>query len=489
MASETHGTRERTKYYLHCLVMVILYLIVSRIAPFGAITPLGMQVLGIFIAVLYGWCTLGLLWPSLFAIILLGCTEYSTFNDVFIESFGNYTVLVIIVIFTFAAYLEESGLSRYMANWFISRKIGEGRPWVFTALIFAATFVLSSFIGLYAAIVIIWGIFYNICDAIGEERKSSYSTMVVAAVVIISSLTGIIFPFSVFSPVVVGLVTASTGMNLVIEFIPWFLYNFIISVTLTVVYLLVAKYIMRPDVSKVKEAGAKYAYMRGVKMDSEQKTAMIVLIVFVVSQLIPSFLPKTIPFVAVLKNLGIIGGAVACLVALAVLRTKDNKPIVNIGRLINKGTSWDIVILMAATMPLSSALESEKTGILTTVIDWMTVTFSGLSAGAFLIVVVILFLLTTQLAHNMVLMVIFIPVLAKLGLNYGIHPFVITNLIYFAAQSAFLLPASSSQAAMIYGNTEWVSTKYAYMYNISYILIAFIVLTCVGIPLAQFFFH
>lgn len=53
-------------------------------------------------------------------------------------------------------------------------------------------------------------------------------------------------------------------------------------------------------------------------------------------------------------------------------------------------------------------------------------------------------------------MVIFIPVLAKLGLNYGIHPFVITNLIYFAAQSAFLLPASSSQAAMIYGNTEWV---------------------------------
>ena len=53
-------------------------------------------------------------------------------------------------------------------------------------------------------------------------------------------------------------------MNQVIEFIPWFLYNFIISVTLTVVYLLVAKYIMRPDVSKVKEAGAKYAYMRGV---------------------------------------------------------------------------------------------------------------------------------------------------------------------------------------------------------------------------------
>ena len=108
MASETHGTRERTKYYLHCLVMVILYLIVSRIAPFGAITPLGMQVLGIFIAVTYGWCTLGLLWPSLLALIMLGCTEYNTVKDIFTEAFGNNTVLILVAVFALAAYFRKA---------------------------------------------------------------------------------------------------------------------------------------------------------------------------------------------------------------------------------------------------------------------------------------------------------------------------------------------------------------------------------------------
>lgn len=273
------------------------------------------------------------------------------------------------------------------------------------------------------------------------------------------------------------------------DFIPWFTYNFVVSIVLIAVYLLVAKYVIRPDVSKVKEAGIKFSYLRNEKMNKGQKTAMAVLVIFILSQIVPSFLPNTIPFIAVLNNLGVLGCVVFCLVVLAALQTKENKPIVNIGRLISKGSSWDIVILMAATMPLSGALESESTGILTTVIGWMTATFSGLSANVFLLVVVLIFLAATQLAHNMVLMVIFIPVLAKLGLNYGVHPLIIANLIYFAAQSAFLLPASSSQAAMIYGNTEWVSSKHAYLYNISYILVAVVILTLLGIPLAQFLFQ
>ncbi len=489
MSSATVNNHARTKHYIHCVIMIALYFIISKLPPFGAVTPLGMQVLGIFIAVLYGWCTLGLLWPSLLALIALGCTEYSTIKEVFTEAFGDNTVLVLVAVFTFAAYLEESGLSHYMANWFISRKIGEGRPWVFTILLFSATYVLSAFVSLYATIVIIWGIFYNICDSIGVERKSSYSTMVIAGVVIICSLTGTLFPFKVFSQMVLGLVTKSTGMPIVMDFIPWFTYNFVVSIVLIAVYLLVAKYVIRPDVSKVKEAGIKFSYLRNEKMNKGQKTAMAVLVIFILSQIVPSFLPNTIPFIAVLNNLGVLGCVVFCLVVLAALQTKENKPIVNIGRLISKGSSWDIVILMAATMPLSGALESESTGILTTVIGWMTATFSGLSANVFLLVVVLIFLAATQLAHNMVLMVIFIPVLAKLGLNYGVHPLIIANLIYFAAQSAFLLPASSSQAAMIYGNTEWVSSKHAYLYNISYILVAVVILTLLGIPLAQFLFQ
>ena len=85
-------------------------------------------------------------------------------------------------------------------------------------------------------------------------------------------------------------------------------------------------------------------------------------------------------------------------------------------------------------------------------------------------------------------MLVFTPILAKMGLAFGIAPMVVASLIYFTAQSAFLTPASSSQAALIFGNTDWVSKKYAYAYGALYIAVAALVIVCCGIPLAQFFF-
>ena len=144
--------------------------------------------------------------------------------------------------------------------------------------------------------------------------------------------------------------------------------------------------------------------------------------------------------------------------------------------------------MLAATMPLCDALEADSTGIITSVMAWMTNVLSGASPTMFLVLVVTLFMLVTQVAHNLVLMLVFIPLLAKMGLSYGINPLVIINLIWFAAQSAFLLPASSSPSAMVYGNVQWISTKKAYMYNAMYVILGIILLNLVGVPLAQFIF-
>ena len=43
----------------------------------GPITPLGMQVIGIFIGMIIGWSTCGMLVPSLLGILMLGLTDYT----------------------------------------------------------------------------------------------------------------------------------------------------------------------------------------------------------------------------------------------------------------------------------------------------------------------------------------------------------------------------------------------------------------------------
>ena len=484
---EVAASKKRPKnlsYWINSIIVFVLMFGIGQLPPFGEVTPLGMQVLGIFVGVLYGWCTVSLLWPSLVGIVAVGATDYCTVVQSFSSAFGAEIPLTIVVVYILATYVEESGLSSWIANWFISRKIGEGHPWIFTMLIFAAAYVMSAFISLFATIIILWTIFYKICEQIGEPRQTKYTAMVISGIVFICGLTAIIFPFKTQSVIQLGLTQKALGTTLDVNFITWTGYNFIVSVTMIAVYLLVCKFVLRPDLSRVKDAGAKYAYLRGEKMTSQQKIATVVFLGFILGLMLPSILPKTIPGIALLSQMGIIGLGTICMIVLAIAKTKENKSYVDIPHLVSN-VNWELVILVGATMPLCNALEAEECGVLKTVIGWMTQTFSGLSGIMFLVVVIALFLVATQVAHNIVLMLVFTPVLTKMGLSFGLNPMLVMMVIVYTAMSAYATPAASSQAALIFGNNEWIKTKDAYLNGFIIIFVSFIVLVSVAIPLGQ----
>lgn len=59
-----------TKSYMtiaHVIIMFALMFGIGKLQPFGTVTPMGMNILGIFVGTLYGWLFLDLLWPSLLA--------------------------------------------------------------------------------------------------------------------------------------------------------------------------------------------------------------------------------------------------------------------------------------------------------------------------------------------------------------------------------------------------------------------------------------
>ncbi len=90
--SETSASKKskNTFYYINIVIMFALMFGIGQLPTFGQVTPLGMQILGIFVAVLYGWCTVNLLWPSLFGIETVGMTEYCTIKESFAAALGRY---------------------------------------------------------------------------------------------------------------------------------------------------------------------------------------------------------------------------------------------------------------------------------------------------------------------------------------------------------------------------------------------------------------
>lgn len=485
--SETKAAprKKNTAYYINTIIVFVLMFGIGQLPPFAQITPLGMQILGVFVGVLYGWCTVSLIWPSLVGIVAIGATEYCTITESFQAAFGADIPLMLIVVYVFAAFLEECGLNQYVANWFISRKIGEGRPWVFTLLIIAAAFVLSAFVSTYATIIILWMIFYKICDQIGEPPRTKYTAMVIALIVFTSGLTGAIFPFKPFSLIILGLTQNGIGAPLDVNFVTWTVYNVIMCLAMIALFLLVGKFVFRPDLTRVKEAGAKYAHLRGQKMNRDQKIGAVVLVIFILALAVPSILPESVPGMTLLEEMSILGVGTICLVALALVKKTDGSTYISIPNLIAKGVNWELVILIAATMPLCNAMEAEEAGVLQSVIAWMTTTFSGLSGTVFLVAISALFLLTTQVTHNIVLILVLTPVLTQMGLSFGANPMVVMMLIYYTASTAYATPAASATAALIFGNEKWIARKDAYSIGALIVGVAFIVVLAIGIPLGN----
>lgn len=109
---------DKYKKYIHCLIMILLTILISSLDPIGSITPYGMQVLGIFVGILYGWIFVDLIWPSIFGFIALGCIGENSIVGMFSSGFGNSALLTVLLTMVFAGALEESGVTVFLSNWF-----------------------------------------------------------------------------------------------------------------------------------------------------------------------------------------------------------------------------------------------------------------------------------------------------------------------------------------------------------------------------------
>ena len=86
---ETVDSRKRAVYWIHTFVYFLLTFCFGYL-PFHALTPFGMNIVGIFIGLLYGWTFIGFVWPSMMSIFALGlCGYFKTPQAAFASAFSN----------------------------------------------------------------------------------------------------------------------------------------------------------------------------------------------------------------------------------------------------------------------------------------------------------------------------------------------------------------------------------------------------------------
>ena len=486
MAEAIGRSKKTISYYLHMIITLLLMFGFGLFPAPEPMTALGMKVIGIFLGLLYGWTTCGLIWPSLLGMIALALSGALSIKEVLIGGFGNETTLLILFLLIFAAAIEEAGVSRSIAMWFVTRPVFFGKPWLFTYFFLFAAFILSAATSTMAAIVICWSILYMVAKTLGYKPGDAYPALMVLGIVYACTLGLCLLPFKSVPLGLLGIYQQLSGEA--IPFIKYVCFTAPTCLLSLLVFTLLGKFIFRPDTTPLKNLCAStYGDEAKIQIDHRQKVVIGFLVGMIVLLLIPSLLPKSWQLAQILNGIGPTGMVITIVAVMTMLRV-NGEPLLAFGKMAARGIQWDVVILTAMVMPLVGVLTTDATGIKPFLLKLLSPVFGGHSTVVFCTIVALLAIVVTNLCNNGVTGVIFITITYSFAVQMGMATATVALLIIFCVHLALLTPAASPMAAMLHGNKEWISTAAIYKYGIIAVLITGVLLIAIGLPLANLLF-
>lgn len=465
------------KKYVHLFIMVALTILIACAPTIGVISRQGMCTLGVFVGVLYGWITFDLIIPSVFGYVALALFGIMDTTTALSTGFGNSNLVVVLVAMVFTGAIDAVGVTTFIANWLVSRKIFRKSPWLLVFGMILTAYIMGM-LGVYlAAIFLLWAIILRIAQENNipkGDRLLTFMIMMITA----AGFSGVFaVPFRATAMIFEGYFIDT--MQLTFDVLPFILLSLLTTGTVTLVMILLGKVLFRLDASKFILPDDVVAVLKAEKVTKEAKIGFVALIVYSMALLLPSTFPN-LPGMKILSALGVGGMSCLGLVLMAVISFKG-QPLIEMGKIWTRYVDWQLMLLLSVTFPIAEAMRMEETGIMKTVVGLVLPIVSGMGVTKFMIISMILLGILTQVTHNIVLAAMFTPFLCPLAVDLGGNPYVMWFLMYFALNASYMTPAASFQSAMVHGH-KIVDTRWTYIFGITISLLTWLILIFVTMP-------
>ena len=433
-------------YYAHSLISLLIMFGCGQLTPIPPLTPLGMNLIGIFLGVLYGWIFIDIIWPSMAGLLALMLIGGMKPNELFQTSFGDPLVMMMFFIFVFCATINYYGLSKFISLWFITRKCVAGKPWLFTYTFFLSIMLLGALTSASPAVVIGWSILYGICDVCGYKKGDGYPTMMVFGIVFASQVGMSLIPFKQAALTVFSAYETMSGVG--IDYAKYMLIAACSCVLCSLLFIALGKYVFKPDMEKLKKLDAS-------KLDPDGALKLILCFLFalVALLLLPNFLPADLFISKFLKSIGNTGICVFLVTVMCFLKV-DGKPLLKFKAMIDSGVAWGIILLLAVVQPLSGAMAAQESGITNFLMMIVEPIFGGSSPVVFALFIGFVATALTQVMNNGAVGVALMPVIFSYCSSMNVAPELPLIMVVMGVHLAFLTPAASASAALLHGN-EW----------------------------------
>ncbi len=476
-------------YYIHIVVFILITFGFGYLPPFAQISEVGMRVLGAFLGAVYGWLFIALDWPSLIALLALGISGYAdSFQDLFIAGWTFNSVSQSLLGYCLAEALAATKFTSYVANKLMKLRIFRGKPYalMFGCLI-ASEIMFALHCGL-AGLFLLWSMYSTIAEKAGYEKRNKFTMIMVPSTVMSFMLANFLWPFNPGSIVQINFFAngmAAYDSNATVPFIGWTVWWLLFTNIYLALWLVVVKYGLRLRFPEIAVLGEELAAMGGKdeKMTFEQKYALGVLIGFLLGMFLPNIAPAEWVLTKICSMLGLTGMLCLALCILCAYRKANGEEFITF-QSISKGIVWNIIWLLVATEPLANAFNAEQCGIMASIMAVVTPILHSMGSTVFLIAALIILGLVTQVVHNFVLMVVFIPLLCPMYAQMGGNPFIMFFGLIVVLNSALTTPAASYLSALMFGSGT-METKDCYIQGFVHFVFALLLFFIIGAPLVN----
>ncbi|MEA4903041.1 SLC13 family permease [Desulfitobacterium sp.] len=405
-----------TSMYINSAIGIGFMLLFPLLDPIEPITPMGMHILAIFIGMVYLWSTVGSIWPSLLGLFLIGMTGFAPLKQVALEAFGSDVCVLMMLSMVLFAAVEYAGCTEYMARWFLTRKIINGKPYIFLFIFFLASYWLSGLTDPIASLLILWPITVEFMRELGIEKNEGVYPITVFGVYLAATLGQPMFAFKGAALAIVGTFQKTTG--LMVNNLSYMLFNVIMSTLMLIIFILLVKFVFRPDLTKLKNISVEQFEKNPLPpMNMQQKLMLGTIFAYIFLLLAPSFLPKSWGVTAVLSTMGPLGVTLISIIILMVIHINGN-PALPFKMVAAKSYSWDVYFLVVAALYGANAVSSDVTGIKPWLIQVLQPLLGDKPFLVFAGLLLAFAVITTNFANNAAMAIILIPVVMAFAEQY-----------------------------------------------------------------------
>lgn len=458
--------------------VVFLFAFLFRFIPgFAGITPYGMAILGTFIAAIYGWSTIGMVWTSFMCLTGIALTIGT--NQMVSAGF-NSTIIAMIFIFPFISILEDTGATKWVINKIIGSKFTKGKPWMTVLLIFFGGYIGGILSNIVMTILLL-DMFRTLFKAINIEPYSKLPTFMVIGL-LISILMG-----QLGIPIMgMGLMLLATYNSMFpdpLNFATYMLYFIPMGLAIIVFFVILMRFVFKVDVSPLKNYDPELLG-ESKPVTKDQKIIMSFFVLFMIAILLSSIQLGTIS--TFLSKFGLLGITFVILCILMLLKREDGTPFLDF-RKAAMSISWDPVLMVAFILVISSYMNTAETGI-SQAMMLIIKPFMNMNPIIFIIVVLFVAVFLTNLMNNLIIVVLFMPVLMQYAIAIGANATQYVFLLWIFAHFAICTPAASTPAGIVFAAQDLVHTSDMMKYGTITVILLFIFTAIIGLSYANILF-